>query len=85
MLKMLIGFALAFVLGAACRWATIPVPAPNQLVGALLVLAVTLGYLTADRVLIARSQGAVVQEESTGTGQDADPEPAGATGRDSGR
>lgn len=51
MLKTLIGFALAFALGAACRWIDIPVPAPNRLIGALLVLAVTLGYLAADRAL----------------------------------
>lgn len=50
-LKTVIGFALAFALGAACRWIDIPVPAPNKLIGALLVLAVTLGYLAADRVL----------------------------------
>lgn len=52
MLKTLIGFALAFALGAACRWIDIPVPAPNRLIGALLVLAVTLGYLAADRVIV---------------------------------
>ncbi|MEQ8317228.1 MAG: DUF1427 family protein [Phycisphaerales bacterium] len=50
-LKTVIGFALAFALGAACRWIDVPVPAPNKLIGALLVLAVTLGYLAADRVL----------------------------------
>ncbi len=50
-LKTVIGFALAFALGAACRWIDIPVPAPNKLIGALLVLAVTLGYLAADRAL----------------------------------
>ena len=51
MLKTALGFVLAFAIGAACRWIDIPVPAPNKLVGALLVLAVTLGYLAADRAL----------------------------------
>ncbi|MCW5756832.1 MAG: DUF1427 family protein [Phycisphaeraceae bacterium] len=51
MLKTFVGLILAFALGAACRWISIPVPAPNQLVGALLVLSVTLGYLAADRVI----------------------------------
>jgi len=51
MLKTAVGFVLAFALGAACRWIEIPVPAPNKLIGALLVLAVTLGYLAADRAL----------------------------------
>ena len=51
MLKTALGFVLAFAIGAACRWIDIPVPAPNKLVGALLVLAITLGYLAADRAL----------------------------------
>lgn len=50
-LKTVLGVALAFALGAACRWIDIPVPAPNRLIGAVLVLAVTLGYLAADRAL----------------------------------
>lgn len=50
-LKTIVGVALAFALGAACRWIDIPVPAPNRLIGAVLVLAVTLGYLAADRAL----------------------------------
>lgn len=50
-LKTVIGVALAFGLGAACRWIDIPVPAPNRLIGAVLVLAVTLGYLAADGLL----------------------------------
>lgn len=50
-LKTVIGVALAFALGAACRWIDIPVPAPNRLIGAVLVLAVTLGYLAADRAM----------------------------------
>lgn len=50
-LKTVIGVALAFGLGAACRWIDIPVPAPNRLIGAVLVLAVTLGYLAADKAL----------------------------------
>jgi|GEM_PF-4528526 len=50
-IKTVIGVALAFALGAACRWIDIPVPAPNRLIGAVLVLAVTLGYLAADRAL----------------------------------
>ena len=50
-LKTAIGVALAFAIGAACRWIDIPVPAPNRLIGAVLVLAVTLGYLAADWAL----------------------------------
>lgn len=43
-MKMTIGLTLAFVIGAACRYFDIPAPAPNALLGAALVFAVTLGY-----------------------------------------
>lgn len=42
---------MAFSIGAACRWFEIPLPAPPRLVGALLVVAMTVGFLTADRLL----------------------------------
>jgi XapX domain-containing protein len=58
-LKTIIGVALAFAIGAACRWIDIPVPAPNKLIGAVLVVAVTLGYLAADRALPALPAGAL--------------------------
>ena len=45
------GFLLAFAIGAACRWFEIPLPAPPRLVGALLVVAITVGFLAADRLL----------------------------------
>jgi XapX domain-containing protein len=41
----LIGLVLAFGIGAACRWFDIPAPAPPRVVGALLVVAMTLGFL----------------------------------------
>lgn len=50
-MKTAIGLALAFSIGAACRAFDVPVPSPPRLVGALLVLAITLGYLAADRLL----------------------------------
>lgn len=53
-IKFAIGIALGFVIGFGCRWSGIPVPAPPVLVGALLVVAMTVGYLIADR-FIARN------------------------------
>jgi XapX domain-containing protein len=50
-MKTIIGLFVAFALGAVCRVFDIPVPSPPKLVGALLVLTITLGYLAADRVL----------------------------------
>ena len=42
-MKIALGLILAFAIGVACRLATIPLPAPPVLIGALLVLAMTLG------------------------------------------
>ena len=44
----LIGLALGFLIGAGCRWFDLPLPAPPRIVGALLVVAMTLGFLGAD-------------------------------------
>jgi XapX domain-containing protein len=41
----LVGLMLALALGAGCRLLDIPVPAPPRIEGALLVVAMTLGFL----------------------------------------
>ena len=46
-----LGFLLAFAIGFGCRVAGIPSPAPPRLEGALLVVAMTAGYLLTDRWL----------------------------------
>jgi XapX domain-containing protein len=46
-----LGLALGLVIGSACRWFDIPVPAPPRIVGALLVVAMTLGFMAADFAL----------------------------------
>ena len=48
-MKAVIGLALAFALGFACRAFGIPSPAPPVIVGALLVMAMTIGYVLVDR------------------------------------
>jgi XapX domain-containing protein len=53
-MKGVIGLLVGFVLGAMCRWLDIPVPSPPKLLGALLVVATTVGYMTADRFLAKR-------------------------------
>jgi XapX domain-containing protein len=55
-MKSAIGLLLGFLLGAGCRWFDIPVPSPPKLLGALLVVATTIGYMTADTYL-ARPAG----------------------------
>ncbi|MFY0310456.1 DUF1427 family protein [Leisingera sp. D0M16] len=53
-MKVALGLLLAIVIGAACRLANIPLPAPPVLIGALLVLAMTLGYVVTDRFAASR-------------------------------
>lgn len=41
----LIGALLGLMIGGSCRYFDIPLPAPSKFAGALLVFAMTLGYL----------------------------------------
>jgi XapX domain-containing protein len=49
-MKVVIGIILAFTIGIICRLSGIPVPAPPVIVGALLVVAMTVGYIFADKM-----------------------------------
>jgi XapX domain-containing protein len=51
MYKIMAGLVLGFLIGVGCRFFDIPVPSPPKLVGALLVVAMTLGYLATDKFL----------------------------------
>ena len=44
----IIGMALGLLIGAGCRWFDLPLPAPPHIVGALLVVTMTLGFLAVD-------------------------------------
>ena len=48
-MKPVIGLMLAFTLGFACRAFGIPSPAPPLILGALLVMTMTIGYIVVDR------------------------------------
>lgn len=48
-MKIALGFLLAFAIGALCRVTGVPLPAPPVVIGAALVVAMTIGYLIADR------------------------------------
>lgn len=39
--------ALGLTIGVACRWFDLPLPAPPKMVGALLVVSITLGFMLA--------------------------------------
>lgn len=51
MLKIIAGLAIGFFIGVGCRYFDVPVPSPRKLVGALLVVAMTAGYLVTDTFL----------------------------------
>ena len=53
-MKMAIGILLAAGIGAMCRFFDLPVPAPPKLLGACLVVAMTMGYLLADQYMASR-------------------------------
>ncbi len=50
-MKIVAAFLLALSIGAGSRWARIPSLAPQAVVGALLVVAMSVGYVLADRYL----------------------------------
>jgi XapX domain-containing protein len=54
-MKIAIGMLVSVLVGAGCRYFDIPVPSPPVLPGALLVLAMTLGYSATDRLLSRRA------------------------------
>jgi XapX domain-containing protein len=50
-MKLLAGFLLAFGIGAFCRLIRVPSPAPQAIVGSLLVVTMSVGYVTAGRMI----------------------------------
>jgi len=61
MIKIVIGFVLSFLIGAGCRYFDIPAASPPVLPGALIVLAMTLGYSSMDRALSRKNQAATTK------------------------
>jgi XapX domain-containing protein len=54
MLKIVAGMVLGLVIGASCRWFDIPLPGPPKLVGAFLVVSITVGYLATDKLIATK-------------------------------
>ena len=54
-MKIAIGLAIGLAIGAGCRVFGIPVPSPPTIMGVLLILSITVGYMTADRLLTTRA------------------------------
>jgi XapX domain-containing protein len=59
--RVLIGVILSFFIGAGCRYFDIPAASPPVLPGALIVLAMTLGYTSVDRILNQKGQVATTK------------------------
>jgi XapX domain-containing protein len=57
MIASLTGLVLGVLIGTGCRWFDLPLPAPPRVVGALLVVFMTLGFLSADLVLVQMRSG----------------------------
>ncbi len=54
MLKIVAGLTLGLLIGVGCRWFDVPLPGPPKLVGALLVVSMTVGYLATDKLIATR-------------------------------
>jgi XapX domain-containing protein len=65
MITAAIGLIVGLIIGAGCRFFDIPSPAPPRLIGALLLVAMTLGFIAAGQLLPAAQtisqKSAVVQ------------------------
>jgi XapX domain-containing protein len=59
--KIAIGFVLSFIIGAGCRYFDIPAASPPVIPGALIVLAMTLGYTSMDKALIRKDRAATTR------------------------
>jgi XapX domain-containing protein len=68
MIKMIVGIILGLLIGAGCRWFDIPVPSPPKLAGALLVVAMSVGYMGTDKLITTRftSKGPATTREMCG-------------------
>ena len=78
MTKALLGIILGLLIGVGCRLFDIPVPSPPKLLGALLVVAMTVGYMATDRVLDRKVTG---QRATLSTNSDGSPSASAATSR----
>jgi XapX domain-containing protein len=54
-MRLVFGFLVAFGIGIFCRVARIPSLAPQAIIGSLLVVAMSTGFVVADRLMDRRS------------------------------
>jgi len=56
MASALIGLAVGLLIAQGCRYFDIPSPAPPRLIGACLLVAMTLGFVTAEYLLYSHTK-----------------------------
>ncbi len=64
-MKIVPGILVGFGLGVFCQRLSIPLPSPSKVVGAIMVLAVTLGFVIADWALTCGQSAAPEQGQAT--------------------
>jgi XapX domain-containing protein len=67
-MKAALGIIIGFALGFGCRYFGIPSPAPPVFTGALLVVAMTIGYTMVGHLMTTRAAKAAKCAASTGSG-----------------
>ena len=77
MIKVSMGLLLALLIGAGCRFFEVPVPGPPKLVGALLLVAMTTGYVAIGKLLAGniRVLGKIEGTTQKYSGPPAEPSP----------
>lgn len=58
-MKFVIGLVVSFLIGASCRYFELPAPAPPMLQGAMLVVAMTLGFVLTDKAMTGQPPAAI--------------------------
>jgi XapX domain-containing protein len=66
--RILIAFILSFGIGAASRWTGVPSLAPQAIIGALLIVAMSTGWVTVDRVMAKKQPAAAALLGKVDTG-----------------
>ena len=72
MARLVVAYVLAFGVGMFCKYFEIPAPAPPVIPGALLVVAMTFGYVVGDKVLPKKNApnvGAAISSTANPAGQ----------------
>jgi XapX domain-containing protein len=69
-MKLLLGFFVAFGIGVFCRLTRIPSPAPQAILGSMLVVTMSIGYVVTGRVVDRLKAQAIVPPTSSSHSQE---------------